>query len=440
MQHIVIIGNGIAGATAARHIRKLSDHKISMISSESEHFFSRTALMYIYMGHMKYEHTKPYEDWFWEKNKIELVYDHVTSIDFRYKELTLKSGVTIKYDSLILALGSKPNNFGWPGQNLEGVGNLVSLQDLAYMEKYSADTRRAVIVGGGLIGIEMAEMFHSRGIEVTFLVREQSFWNLVLPKEESAMINRHIIENHIDLKLGAELKEIKGENGRVKGVLTSEKEEIPCQFVGITVGVSPNVDFLKGSSLKVNRGIMVNACCETNIKGVYAIGDCAEFLEPPAPGRRNIEQVWYTGRMMGEVVAQTICGKETKYQPGNWFNSAKFFEIEYQVYGQINPQKSDHEVHLYWEHKSGKKSIRLVAEKGSNKLLGINLMGVRFRHAVADQMLNEAWELRKVVEHFNKGAFDAEFAPAYQADLVEKYNELFPNTPIQKKKRFSLFG
>ena len=72
MQHIVIIGNGISGITTARHIRKKSDHRITVISAETDHFFSRTALMYIYMGHMKYEHTKPYEDWFWAKNRIEL--------------------------------------------------------------------------------------------------------------------------------------------------------------------------------------------------------------------------------------------------------------------------------------------------------------------------------------------------------------------------------
>ena len=68
MKHIAIIGNGIAGVTAARHIRKLSDDKITIISAEARHFFSRTALMYVYMGHMKWEHIKPYEDWFWEKN------------------------------------------------------------------------------------------------------------------------------------------------------------------------------------------------------------------------------------------------------------------------------------------------------------------------------------------------------------------------------------
>ncbi len=75
MKNIVILGNGISGITAARHIRKLSDYKITVISAETDHFFSRTALMYIYMGHMKYEHTKPYEDWFWDKNRIDWFVD-----------------------------------------------------------------------------------------------------------------------------------------------------------------------------------------------------------------------------------------------------------------------------------------------------------------------------------------------------------------------------
>ena len=89
MRHIVIIGNGISGVTAARHIRKLSDHRITIISGETDYFFSRTALMYVYMGHMKYEHIKPYEDHFWTKNRIELKRAFVESIDSDNNQLKL---------------------------------------------------------------------------------------------------------------------------------------------------------------------------------------------------------------------------------------------------------------------------------------------------------------------------------------------------------------
>ncbi len=139
MKHVVILGNGISGITAARHIRKHSDYRITVISAETEHFFSRTALMYIYMGHMKYEHTKPYEDYFWEKNRIELRYARVQTFDFANKTLSLLDQGTevpseLTYDILILGVGSVSNQFGWPGQDLEGVQGLYSYQDLEAME------------------------------------------------------------------------------------------------------------------------------------------------------------------------------------------------------------------------------------------------------------------------------------------------------------------
>ena len=248
--HIAIIGNGISGTTAARHIRKLSDYSITLISSETKHFFSRTALMYIYMGHMKFEHTKSYEDMFWENNQIKLMYKFVRRIEISTKQLIFSDNTSLKYDKLIIACGSKSNKFGWEGQDLRAVQGLYSYQDLQSMEQYSMDTKQAVIIGGGLIGVEMAEMFHSRHIPVSFLVREQSFWSSVLPPNESSLINKEIIRNNIDLRLNTELKKIiSDENGRVKAVITQEGEKIDCQFVGLTklYGVGPNIGFLKNS-------------------------------------------------------------------------------------------------------------------------------------------------------------------------------------------------
>jgi len=187
MEHIVIIGNGISGVSAARHIRKMSDKRITIISAETDYFFSRTALMYVYMGHMKFEHTQPYENWFWEKNRIELKKGFVSNINHANNELIFSDGEKLGYDKLILAVGSKPNKFGWPGQDLDGVMGMYHKQDLENLEKYAPNNKvckRAVIVGGGLIGIELAEMLNSRGVPVTFLVREDSFWNGVLPKME----------------------------------------------------------------------------------------------------------------------------------------------------------------------------------------------------------------------------------------------------------------
>lgn len=429
--HIVIIGNGITGITAARHIRKNSSHRITVISGESKYFFSRTALMYIYMGHMRFEDTKPYEDWFWEKNQIELVQGYVEKVVPDFKKVVLDDGSELNYDKLLIASGSKSNKYGWPGQDLDGVQGLYSFQDLEGMEYHSVGLKRAVIVGGGLIGIEMAEMFHSRQIPVTFLVREKSFWDIVLPAEESAMISRHIIEHGIDLRLETELREIWGDKrkgkGKAKAIATNKGEIVECGFVGLTVGVSPNIDFLHFSGIALDKGVLVNDKLETNIKDVFAAGDCAQVKEP-APGRRPIEAVWYAGRIMGETAAKNILAtiNETKpvvYEPGIWFNSAKFFDIEYQVYGTVLPNPPDDHVSLYWEHPDGRKSIRIVYDKKAGAVLGFNLMGVRYRHEVCEKWLRDKTNIEQVLQNLAVANFDPEFFKQYEKGVVAMYNQ-----------------
>ncbi|WP_028889919.1 NAD(P)/FAD-dependent oxidoreductase [Tenacibaculum ovolyticum] len=438
MEHVVIIGNGISGVTAARHIRKLSDKRITIISTETDYFFSRTALMYVYMGHLTFQHTQPYEPWFWKKNKIELKKGFVTNINTSNKELEFSNGEKFSFDKLIIATGSKPNKFGWPGQDLNGVMGMYHKQDLENLEKYAPNNKickRAVIVGGGLIGIELAEMLHSRNIPVTFLVREKSFWNGVLPAQESAMINKEILNNHIDLRLGANLKEIKSdENGQVKSIIIAETgEEIKCNVVGLTAGVSPNVNFVKESGIELGRGVKVNRFLETNIKDIYAIGDCAEQHEP-IDQRRPIEAVWYTGRMMGETLAQTICGNKTAYKPGHWFNSAKFMDIEYQTYGWVWAQPKENEARFYWEHESGKKCIHINYDKNTHEFIGINNFGIRMRHEFFDKILTEKRSVEYVLEHLADANFDPEFFKLHEKEIVSKFNKE-NNTTIQLKKK-----
>ena len=250
------------------------------------------------------------------------------------------------------------------------------------------------------------------------------------------MINRHIRSRGFRLLLESELEEIKDNGqGRVGSILTKVGEEIHCDFVGLTVGVSPNISFLKESSLETNRGIKVNEYFETNQPDVYAIGDCAEFEKAPAADRKNIEQVWYTGRMHGETVAQSIIGNKTVYKPGIWFNSAKFLDIEYQVYGQVVNHPAEEEEHYYWEHPNGERSIRLIFHKSDGTLKGVNLMGIRYRHEVVEKMIRDKWDQKKVFQNLESANFDPEFFKRYEGELMKMYNERHPNEPIQIKRK-----
>ncbi|MEP1094401.1 MAG: NAD(P)/FAD-dependent oxidoreductase [Cyclobacteriaceae bacterium] len=435
MQHTVIIGNGIAGITAARNIRQLSDNRITVISGETDYFFSRTALMYIYMGHMKFENTKPYEDWFWSKNKIDLIKEWVKSIDFDAKSISFENGSSLAFDQLILATGSQSNFFGWPGQDLKGVQGLYNYQDLELMEENTKNVKSAAILGGGLIGVEMAEMLHSRGIHVTYLIRESHFWGNMLPKEEGTLIDNHLAENGIDLRPETELEEILDDgSGNVKGIKTKSGEIIDCQFVGLTVGVHPNIDLVKDSKVETDRGILVDEFLETNVSDVYALGDCAQLKNPPSH-RRPIEAVWYVGRMMGETVAHSVTGSKTKYQPGVWFNSAKFFDIEYQNYGTVLPTCPEGCEEFYWECADKKKCIKVIYETNGLKVRGVNLFGIRNRHGVWDKWLAQEKTLNYIIENLPEANFDPEFFTHWEGEIQEKFNSEFPDNPISVRKK-----
>ena len=442
--HIVIIGNGISGITAARTIRKNADHAITVISDESDHFYSRTALMYIFMGHMKYEHTKPYEDFFWSKNRINLLRARVEKVDHSSKTLTLANiPDTLTYDKLIIATGSKPAFYNWPGQELKGVQGLYGLADLEQLQGRYKEAKNAVIVGGGLIGIEMAEMLHSKGVHVSMLVREELYWSSVLPKDEATLVTTHIREHGIDLQLETELQEIIGnQNGEVAAVITSKEERLDCEIVGITTGVKPNVDFLKNTDLEIDKGVLVNEYFETNLTDVYAIGDCVQHRNPPE-GRKPLEQIWYTGRMMGERLGLNLTTTKEPYNPGIFFNSAKFFDLEYQVYGAISSKADKHIGEFIFKDYTDIKNRRIINiqfDSETKAVLGINTINVRLRQLVCEKWIKEGYTLENVLSEWVLANFDPEFYSRYETALLAQYEREFGKKIQMVKKKKGLLA
>lgn len=428
--HIAIVGNGIAGITAARTARKSdSSCRITVISSETEHFYSRTALMYVYMGHMKFSHLKPYEDSFWKKNRIDLILDHVTAADLKNKTLTLKKGELLAWDKLLIATGSTPNIPGWPGSDLRGVQCLYSYQDLELLEMntHAPDTppkdqrvRKSVIAGGGLIGMELAEMLLSRNISVTMIVREKSYWGNVLPREEGEIVRKHMEDHGVEFRFNEEIREIRGNaSGTVASVVTVKGEEMECEFAGITTGVSPNIGVFRNTPIDQDRGILVNSKMETGHDDVYAAGDCVEMREVRA-GRKKIEQVWYTGRMMGEVAGINLTGGTAEYRPGPWFNSTKFFDIEFQVYGRIDTEAAVGEDCFFWQDGKGR-SLRLQFIKKNLQLTGVCSLGIRLRHEVIHAWLEKPVSTDYFLENWNRVVFDPEFSHNPVKSILRSY-------------------
>ncbi len=422
MQQVVIIGNGIAGITAARHIRKQdSTARVVIISSESAYFFSRTALMYVFMGHLKFEHTQPYESFFWKKNRLELICDHVSAIDPEKKEVRLQNS-TLSFDKLIIATGSVSNMPGIANENLPGVQSLYSKQDLEALFENTQSTRKAVIVGGGLIGVELAEMLLSRKIETHFIVRDEFYWGNTLPASNAQLIMDHFSEHeHLHMHYGEELESIHG-NTRVEGIGLASGKSIDCDLLCLAIGVSPNKKLAEQAGIETDKGILTDEYLQTSAADIYAIGDCVQVRDP-APGRKSIEAVWYAGRMMGETLAQTICGTPTAYRPGPWFNSAKFFDVEYQTYGYVPAETKVGLSVFTWRHPEEYILLHFTFDQDTRTFRGVNAFGMRLRHELMDQWLREKRSIDYVLEHLRTANFDPELYKSYEEMIIRSFNE-----------------
>jgi NAD(P)H-nitrite reductase large subunit len=440
--HLVIIGNGITGVTAAITARRLSpEARITLVAAESAHHYSRPALMYLYLGHLRYADVKPYEDWFWVENRLELVHAEATGVDTAARTVQLAAGPPLAYDRLLLATGSVVRTAGWPGQHLRGVQGFYGLPDLETMSRTTQGISQAVVVGGGLVGVELAEMLHSRGIAVTWLVREARYWQSVLPPEESALLAAHITSHGIELRVNTELREVLGDaQGSVRAVATTTGQELPAQWVGLATGVQPNLTLARAGGLETDRGILVNSLLETSAPGVYAAGDCAQHRQP-APGEVAVEQLWYTGRMQGETVAHTLCGQPTPYRRGQWFNSAKFFNLEYQTYGRVPAQPEAGTASFCWQHPGGKHLLRINFRQADHTVTGVNALGLRQRQDVWERWLREHTSISQVLSQLAAANFDAEFSRQHEPAIRHEFTRQFPDLPLAAApRRRGLFG
>ena len=187
---------------------------------------------------------------------------------------------------------------------------------------------------------------------------------------------------------------------------------------------SPNIAFVKNSGVATDRGVLINHNFTTNYTNIYAIGDCAQFTTP-INGRRPLEQVWYTGKMHGETAAQNIVGNATTYQPGHWFNSAKFFDLEYQTYGLVPAIKADTDEWFWWQNANGSRGLRLMWHAQTKAFKGLNAFGIRIRHEVCNNWLNNNTPINQVVQQLKTANFDPEFFKQFETNFNHAFNKYY---------------
>jgi NAD(P)H-nitrite reductase large subunit len=401
--HFVIIGNGVAGITAAFAMRERdASAAITVVSGESDYFFARTALMYVYMDRMQPRDLEPHERAVYEKKRIRCVRAWVRDIDSEHKHIVLDSGEAIAYDKLLIATGSAPNRFPWPGLDSarDGVVQFVSMQDLERCERLTPSTKRAVVVGGGLIGIELVECLAHHGVHVTFLVRDQWYWPIALGSQEGEMVAAHIRKHGVDICLEEEVASVESNaDARVRSIRTNRNRELPCEMLGVAIGVRPAIDWLRAiaTPLALGRGILASRDFRTSLGDIFVAGDCAEIEGV------GVEQIWYSAKRQGELAAQSMLGDKVHYTPPIFFNSAKMFEIEYTTVGRM----ADGAGSFYYRQPGRDVSIRIAAEGGA--VVGFNMLGSRWDHRKLSAWIEARRTPAEAMASLHQAQFDIEF-------------------------------
>ncbi len=428
---IVIIGNGVAGITCALAARQRdAGASITVVSGETDYFFSRTALMYAYMNTLQRRDLEPLERGVYAKQRIERVRDWVVDMHHSQRTLTLGSGQKLTYDKLVFAVGAVANMFPWAGaaEVKDGLVHFVSMQDLDTCERLTPSTREAVVVGGGLIGIELVECLLYHRKKVTFLVREPWYWPVALGQEESEMVGAHMRAHGVELALNEELSRIDVDpQGRVKSVHTSAGRDLPCQLLGVCAGVHPAVERLKKftEGPRLGRGIVVDPTLQTDLDGVYACGDCAE-IHTPGQERPLTELIWYSAKRQGALVARNLFGDEVTYQPPIFFNSSKFFEIEYTTVGQV--MELPEGTPTIYRRLPGKNVSQRIVHDGT-RVLGFNMLGSRWNHEVLERWVQERRSPDFCLKHLPEAQYDVEFGRAALSAMREE------TLPLHKETR-----
>ena len=332
MSGIVVVGGGQAGASLVAKLRALGETApITLICAESVPPYQRPPLSKAYLlGEMAEErlYLRP-ESWYAENN-IELrLGSPVTSIDAERRVLDL-NGEAVGYDELVLTTGSVPNSLPAKiGGDLDGVFTVRGLADVDRMEPRFQQGARALVVGGGYIGLEAAAVAAKLGVHVVVIEMSERILGRVASAETADVIREAHKSHGVDIREGVGLDKLVGEDGHVTGAVLTDGSMLHVDFAVLGIGIRPDTRLAETAGIACDNGIAVDEFGRTSVEHIWSAGDCASF--PYKGGRLRLESV-QNAIDQAEAVAANITGANEPYVPKPWFWSDQF-DLKLQIAG-----------------------------------------------------------------------------------------------------------
>lgn len=333
----VVIGNSSAGRSAAHAIRQIDkDAEVTVISDEPVAFYYRPILP-DFIGGMPESKVFRAAKGVYSDDGLKLVLGcAVTAIDVSRRVVICASGEETPFDSLLIASGSMPVTVPWPGSEMDGITYFRSFNDAAKITRLASTGSKALVVGGGLLGLEFVRAFLARGLKVTMLVRDDRVGSPGLDRDAGSIIERRLSDLSVLVILNDEVKAFEGSDGRVQVVRTAGGREIESDVVGVAIGARSRIDFLKDSGIAVDRGVLVNDRFETNVPGIFAAGDAAQAFDLVYRMPRIITS-WRNSRFQGETAGFNMAGADVRCPGVIGSNFQVFGDIPFVSIGVSNP-------------------------------------------------------------------------------------------------------
>jgi 3-phenylpropionate/trans-cinnamate dioxygenase ferredoxin reductase subunit len=333
VNRVVIAGAGHAAGQAAATLRqKKFDGEILMIGEEPWYPYQRPPLSKKFLaGELPADrlHLKP--DNFYAEAKIEVrLRTRVEAIDRDDKSVSLSSGDTVQYDTLILATGAVVRRLALPGTDLPGVHYLRNIRDVDRMREDMAPGRRMVVIGAGYIGLEVAAVACHLGLDVTVVEMESRVMSRVVSSQVSDFYQSEHLRHGVKLRLSTGVSGFSG-GSRVTSVNLHDADPLAADLVLIGIGIEPNVELASAAGLEVSNGIVVDDRCRSSDPDIYSIGDCT--FHPNAIFGRSVRlESVHNALEQAKTAAQNICGEEVRYCDVPWFWSDQY-DIKLQIAG-----------------------------------------------------------------------------------------------------------
>lgn len=368
----LIVGGGLAAASAVEGIRSRDPSgRIVLITAEREVPYHRPPLS---KGFLKGEKEREdvlvqEEGWYGERDVEVRTGRRAEALDVKAREVALDGGERVGFKKMLIATGSRARTLHLPGGDADGIFTLRTLDDAEAIREASMEAERAAVIGGGFIGMEVAAAFASKGIETEIVHKGPHLWNAIMDAKLAGFFADLYRGHDVRVHVGDEPVKWEGD-GRLAGVRTRGGQRIACELAVVGVGIELNVEFLRGTKIQLQNGVMVNERLETAEPGIFAAGDVANFPDPFFGKRVRIEH-WDNALHQGRHAGANLAGAAEPYRHLSYFFS-DLFDLELQMVGDFEK----------WDR------VLVRGSLADGSFSGLHLRGGRLVAALA---VNRAW-------------------------------------------------